>query len=699
LIDNLSWTHGAHQFSFGANIRFYQQNDTDGSVEGQNVTPSISLSASLLPPGAGFNLPAVASSTAPGISGTDDTRLLSSINDLLGIPAQLKEAFIGNLNTNSFLPTGSRWVVGAREQEYNGYAQDTWHVKKNFTFIAGVRWEWNRPASENSEHPYIPNRDIDGSQGPVTFVPSSSWWTRSNVNVFEPRLGLSWSPFGGDKTVIHAGYGISTDTIPTYYPGAEANSLPGLAQVCTATTYASTTVGCGTAPANTRISQGFPGSLPPPTGTPSALLTPAPQLDGVAPPAVILDPNLKMPWIHQWNITIQRQLPGSIVVQTGYVGNRGERLLSQLDHNQINAGPILPSFNAMEANLAAGCKPDGSACPVTASPQTVPLVANGIVSSAFVNSSSSLTDLAQNAAGDFAGRIEQTTLAAHLRPNQQFSSIIFVSNQADSVYHSMQTTVRRRFGNGLLFNFAWTLSKVIDDQSGSPIGTSFTPTTSTAIDNNNLSLDRGRADFDQRNVVSITWIYELPFGKGRKWMNSAPRFVDQILGGWSLQGFNSNMSGEPFSVTSGARTENFSAVSRAVIVGSSLPGDSLTSVPGGTGPSFFANASAFAIPAPGAEGEGRNMFNGPRFWDMDGALAKSFHATEKVKISFRFEAFNALNHPNFRKLSQESVGSNSILSPNFGTSCCQTLNTTTSTAILSNGEPYRVVQFVLKASF
>jgi hypothetical protein len=84
---------------------------------------------------------------------------------------------------------------------------------------------------------------------------------------------------------------------------------------------------------------------------------------------------------------------------------------------------------------------------------------------------------------------------------------------------------------------------------------------------------------------------------------------------------------------------------------------------------------------------------------MDGALAKSFHATEKVKISFRFEAFNALNHPNFRKLSQESVGSNSILSPNFGTSCCQTLNTTTSTAILSNGEPYRVVQFVLKASF
>ena len=108
--------------------------------------------------------------------------------------------------------------------------------------------------------------NINGSQGPVTFVKSDTWWTRSNADAFAPRIGISWSPFGNEKTVVHAGYGISFDSIPTYYPGAEANSLVGLAGVCTATTYASNTGGCGSVPANTRISQGFPQFLPPPTG-------------------------------------------------------------------------------------------------------------------------------------------------------------------------------------------------------------------------------------------------------------------------------------------------------------------------------------------------------------------------------------------------------------------------------------------------
>ena len=117
----------------------------------------------------------------------------------------------------------------------------------------------------------------------------------------------------------------------------------------------------------------------------------------------------------------------------------------------------------MQANVKSGCRPDGSGCPAGAAGQSIPLVTSGILSSAFVNSSSTLIDLQQNAAGNFAGRIEQTTLAAHLRPNQQFGSIMFLSNSADSVYHSLQTTLRKRFSNGLLFNFAYTLSKVIDD--------------------------------------------------------------------------------------------------------------------------------------------------------------------------------------------------------------------------------------------
>jgi hypothetical protein len=703
LIDNISWTRGSHVMKVGVNMRLYQQNDQSGAVAGINVLPSISLSASLSPPGTAFNLPSVANGSAAGIAGTDNTRLLSAVNDLLGIPATLKQGFLGNLNTNTFSPLHSGnylslWYVGERAKQFNAFVQDEWHVRRNLTITYGVRWEYNKPPTEVSETPYVPDKPADGSQGMVTFVKASSWWKRNNLDAFAPRLGLSWAPGGNSKTVIHAGYGIAFDTIPTYAPAATANSVPGLAYSCTATTYGvPSTTGCGTVPANTRISQGFPQQLTVPSVQPTSFLSPPPAVLGTAPNIVLFDPNFKTATVHQWNLTIQRELPAGFVLQTGYVGNRGERLYSQTDLNQISAAPILPSFTTMQSNLAKGCKPDGTGCPAGVTSTPVPLVTSGILTGAFVNTSTTTTDLQQNAAGNFAGRIEQNTLAARLRPNQQFSSIIFLSNKADSVFHSWQTTVRKRFSAGFLMNFSYTFGKAIDNQSGDPVGTSYGPTTSSAVDGNNLRLDRGRADFDQTHVAIVTWIYELPFGKGKPFMKSANRFVDAVLGGWSVQGYNSLMSGEPFSISSGAKTAQWGANSRAVIVGSTLPGDALQ--PGTLGPVFFKNASAFALAPPGSTGMGRNMFQGPGFWDVDGALSKSFQATERLRFTFRAEAFNALNHSNFRKLGSTSVGSTSILSANFGTACCQTQSTSTSTAIVSNGEAYRVVQFLLKVTF
>jgi hypothetical protein len=694
-IDNFSWTRGAHQLKFGFNMRLYQQNNQTGTVASQALVPSISLSSTLNPPGAGFNLP------TSGISSTDNGRLLGTINDLLGIPANLKAAFLGNLNQDAFVGSKSGnyysvWDTGERLKQFNFYFQDEWRLRKNLTITYGVRWEINRPPTESSQPIYTPDRAVDGSQGPVTFVRSDSVWKRSNLDAFAPRFGLSWSPFD-TKTVIHAGYGISFDPITTYQAGAVTNSQPGLAYTCTAPTYAASTPGCGTVP-NVRLSQGFPTTLPVPTLKPSSFLTPPAQLLGAAPNTVIMDPNMKQSTVHEWNFSIQRQLPYDMVLQVGYVGNRGERLYSQLDENQISAAPILPQFLAMESNMGKGCKPDGTGCPSGVAGQTISIPG---ITSTFLNSSSTITDLQQNAAGNFAGRIEQNTLAAHLRPNQQFGSIIFLSNSADSVYHSLQTTLRKRFGNGLLFNFAYTLSKVIDDQSGDPIVTTFTPTSVSTINSQNISADRGRADFDQKHVIILTWIYELPFGKGQKWLSHAPKAIDAIFGGWALQGFNSNMSGQPFSISSGSKTAFYSSStnSRAVLLTNTLPDDSLHAKAGVLGPVYFDNTSAFALAPPGSIGMGRNMFNGPWYWDMDGSISKTFSATERVKITFRMEAFNALNRANFRKLSSASVGSTSILSPNFGLAGNQTLATSTSTAIVSNGEAYRVAQAVLRVAF
>src|ERR1051326_189562 len=189
------------------------------------------------------------------------------------------------------------------------------------------------------------------------------------------------------RSVFRAGYGMSFDPVATFLAGDASNAVPGVAFACVAQTFASTTQGCSTVPNNIRLSQGFPTELPPPAIKPSSFLSPPPQLYGVAPVSAVIDPNLKTATIHQWNLSVQRQIPGDIVLQVAYVGNRSERLYTGLDMNQISATPILPQFLAMQANVKAGCAPAGTGCPAGITGQSIPLVTNGILPAAFVNSS------------------------------------------------------------------------------------------------------------------------------------------------------------------------------------------------------------------------------------------------------------------------------------------------------------------------
>jgi hypothetical protein len=340
--------------------------------------------------------------------------------------------------------------------------------------------------------------------------------------------------------------------------------------------------------------------------------------------------------------------------------------------------------------------------------QPISLLTSGVIPPALVNTlinaSAVITDLNQNAAGNFANRIEQNTLNAGLRPNPQFAAAAYLSNGADSNYNSLQLTLRRRFANGLLFNSSWTWSKAIDNQSSDPVGTSGTPGAGGGglIDSNNLRENRARANWDRTHVWTTTWIYELPFGRDRKWMNSSSGIVNALVGGWSISGFNAMMTGSPFSILSGVRTAIGSTNSRAVLAsGTALPDASLKKNTGRAqpGPYFFEDASAFTYAPPGSIGMGRNVFTGPGYWDVDASITKSFRIRETSEVMFRLEAFNALNHVNYRSLGDTTVGSNSITSANFGTACCQTRPTATSTAIVSNGEAYRVIQAVLKIVF
>ncbi len=248
---------------------------------------------------------------------------------MLGIPAGIQQGFAADFNANTYNP-GLYATVYTRAKQYDSYVQDEWHIRPNLVLNAGVRWEINPPPSD-ARQTLVPNLPVDGSQGPVSFVKADSWYKNSNLGSLGPRLGIAWSP--DQKTAIRAGYGWLFDTISTFQITSIAGKVPGFIQNCVTniptTGTPSTQPGC-IVPSGTgnRINGGFPTSVPSPTLTPSGFLTPPAQPYLLAPAVGAFDPNLKNPSVHEWNLTVQRELPGHFVAEIGYVGKRGTHLAS-----------------------------------------------------------------------------------------------------------------------------------------------------------------------------------------------------------------------------------------------------------------------------------------------------------------------------------------------------------------------------------
>jgi hypothetical protein len=117
------------------------------------------------------------------------------------------------------------------------------------------------------------------------------------------------------------------------------------------------------------------------------------------------------------------------------------------------------------------------------------------------------------------------------------------------------------------------------------------------------------------------------------------------------------------------------------------------------GPVIFDDISAFAIPAPGSDGAGRNIFRAAPYWNLDLSVGKRFDLTERMMLQFRAEAFNALNHPNFDNPRDASTGSPSISSSVFAQACCATVAPPTTQTIIQTGESARIIQLALKLDF
>jgi len=233
------------------------------------------------------------------------------------------------------------------------------------------------------------------------------------------------------------------------------------------------------------------------------------------------------------------------------------------------------------------------------------------------------------------------------RPLANFGSFGFKTNDGNNNLNTLQASLQRRFIRGLLFQMNYMWSHAIGDASiGSGESVSFQDMACRAC-------DRSSTTYDVRHVMTTNAVYQLPFGKGTKFLADGP--LSQLVGGWELAGIASARTGLPVNIT----------VSRtaAAMLDGNTSGQRPNLVPGV--PIYAANQTinnwfnpaAFSAPANGTWGNlGRYIANGPGAYEIDSSLQKRFHISERVAINFRAAAFNLLNHPEF-KSPGSSIGS------------------------------------------
>jgi hypothetical protein len=269
---------------------------------------------------------------------------------------------------------------------------------------------------------------------------------------------------------------------------------------------------------------------------------------------------------------------------------------------------------------------------------------------------------ARYAPGATAGNIQQR------RPYQDFGSILVTYSESTSSYHGLQLSVERRVTNNLSFEVNYTFSKSIDETSADT-----TPQNASQVIPMNRTANRGLSDFDNRHRLVASHVWALPE------LSQRSALLRSVLGGWQFSGITTMRSGFPFSVSSGTdrafsgRGSTFADLAGNPFLDSGRPRAEKIA--------RYFNTSAFTLSALGTFGTApRNLMDGPGAINFDFGLMKVFPVTEKVRLQFRAELFNAFNTPSFG-----SPFANVNTPARFG-------------RIESAGDP-RIVQFALKLAF
>ena len=333
------------------------------------------------------------------------------------------------------------------------------------------------------------------------------------------------------------------------------------------------------------------------------------------------------PYVQQWNFSVQHELPSHIVLTTAYVGSKGTHLTDVRDFNQIF--PVPAALNPY--------------------PQGQPISANDC-SSLTVNGAP-VTGPALNNLNVACGNVSPNLY----RPYQGLGDITGLEDEANSNYNALQVSARRNFTH-LTLSLAYTWSHSIDDSSDRG--------DTTFVNSYDLEGSRASSNFDQRHLLNISWVYDVPF-----FTNSG--FLHTAFGGWQWSGLMTYQTGTPFTVANAAYSDNagvgngLGAGSYVDIIGNPNAPPPVTNVAGVVGPLLY-NPAAFGDPTGLTFGDaGRNILNSPARTNFDMGLFKHFPLhSEQRAIEFRAEAFNVFNHTQWLPMT-----ANGLTSSNNQASC------------------------------
>jgi len=537
--DSVSWTKGRHALRMGIDWRAYQYSVVDRSHES---------------PGLGFDFAQTA--VEPTLSGGTST---------------------GNAYASFLIGAVQSWSLAVRSHQprfdsryVGGYAQDDFKVRRNLMLNVGLRYEVETPRREASNQQSIisltaPNPGAIGPSGPLpgALIFGGTGQGRCNCSAsgaqtyykdFAPRVGFSYAPdnlFGHlGRTVLRGGYAI-------YYGPLDYGDF------AISLTDGFTASPSGSAPFNPVISldSGIPSFTPPPNiGNPLSAAQDNGGFGGGFGGPTYLAPGYGRPaMVQNWSLEAERQLAPDLILSVGYVGMHATRLRSALAQindlnpkffslgNQLNltvTDPLSP-VPAPYANFCAdyGCTP-GSA----------------------------------------------GTVAQALRPFPQYQNIntdCCLENLGQSTYHALLAKVERRFHNGLNLLASYTYSKTLTDaDSALP---SFAQFSGGGYGQNpfNLKGEKSLSYQDIPHTLVVSYIYELPVGKGKKFLNKGG-IVDKVIGGWQIGGVQRYQSGQPLSFGCATGVPGYSTYISGCIRFDRVPGQPLLS----PGASSFDRAAA-----------------------------------------------------------------------------------------------------------